>query len=56
MQSESGESCSAPSCSHGGRSWFVKLRGPAELVGSQQAAFEAFVRSLRFGAAPGAKP
>ncbi|HEY1380849.1 MAG TPA: hypothetical protein VGF55_28870 [Gemmataceae bacterium] len=40
--------------SHGGRSWFVKLQGPAELVGKQQAAFEAFVKSLRFAAA-GAK-
>src|SRR5262249_31105449 len=39
---------------HGGRSWFVKLQGPAELVGKQQAAFEAFVKSLRFAAA-GAK-
>ena len=35
------------------RTWFVKLRGPAELVAAQQAAFEAFVRSVRF---PGAKP
>jgi hypothetical protein len=34
----------------GEQSWFVKLRGPAELVGKQQAAFEAFVRSLRFSA------
>jgi hypothetical protein len=37
----------------GGRSWFVKLQGPAELVAKQQAAFETFVKSLRFGAAGG---
>jgi hypothetical protein len=35
---------------HGGRTWFVKLRGPAELVGKQQAAFEKFLRSMRFDA------
>ncbi|HEX4591107.1 MAG TPA: hypothetical protein VH120_14310 [Gemmataceae bacterium] len=35
---------------HGGRSWFVKMTGPAELVGAQQPAFEAFVKSLRFEA------
>jgi hypothetical protein len=35
---------------HRGQSWFVKLRGPADLVGKQQSAFEAFVKSLRFGA------
>jgi hypothetical protein len=39
---------------HGGRSWFVKMNGPAYVVGAQQAAFEAFVQSLRFDAA-GAK-
>ena len=32
------------------RTWFIKLRGPAELVGGQREAFEAFVRSVRFGA------
>ena len=35
---------------HDGRSWFIKLRAPAELVAKQQSAFEAFVRSVRFGA------
>jgi hypothetical protein len=35
---------------HGGTSWFVKLQGPADLVGKQKAAFEAFVKSLRFEA------
>jgi hypothetical protein len=36
--------------SKGDRTWFIKFRGPAQLVGQQQAAFEAFVRSVRFGA------
>jgi hypothetical protein len=35
---------------HGGQSWFVKMTGPPELVGRQQPAFEAFVKSLRFEA------
>jgi hypothetical protein len=35
---------------HGGSSWFVKLRGPTDLVATQQTAFEAFVKSLRFEA------
>ena len=35
---------------HGGRSWFVKMTGPADLVGKQQPAFETFVKSLRFEA------
>jgi hypothetical protein len=39
----------------GGQSWFIKLRGPADLVESQKAAFEAFVKSVRFGAGPGDK-
>jgi hypothetical protein len=33
----------------GEKTWFIKFRGPADLVGKQQAAFEAFVRSIRFG-------
>src|SRR5207248_6044588 len=32
----------------GDTTWFFKLRGPADLVAKQQAAFEAFVRSVRF--------
>src|SRR5262249_21332550 len=32
---------------HGGETWFFTLKGPAELVGKQQAAFEAFVPSIR---------
>jgi hypothetical protein len=34
----------------GDKTWFIKFRGPAALVGQQQANFEAFVRSVRFGA------
>jgi hypothetical protein len=38
---------------HDERSWFVKLMGPADLVGKQQSAFDAFTdstpsRSLTF--------
>jgi hypothetical protein len=33
---------------HGGRTWFIKMMGSPELVGKQQAAFEAFVQSIRF--------
>jgi len=29
--------------------WFVKMTGPIPLVGAQRAAFEAFLKSLRFG-------
>lgn len=35
----------------GGGSWFVKLRGDANLADSQQEAFKSFVSSLRFGPA-----
>jgi hypothetical protein len=35
---------------HQEKTWFFKLRGPSDLVGMQQPAFEAFVNSLRFGA------
>lgn len=38
-------------CPRGGRTWFIKLSGPAEVVGPQKAAFEQFLRSVRF--APG---
>jgi hypothetical protein len=34
---------------HGGRTWFVTMKGPADLVGKQRDAFEAFVKSIRFG-------
>jgi hypothetical protein len=38
---------------HGGKSWFVKMTGPSDLVGKQKPAFETFVKSLRFE--PGTK-
>jgi hypothetical protein len=34
----------------GGRSWFIKLTGPTDVVAGQKAAFETFVKSLRFEA------
>jgi hypothetical protein len=34
----------------GDQTWFFKMKGPAELVGKQKPAFEAFVKSVRFGA------
>jgi hypothetical protein len=39
---------------HGGRTWFITMKGPPELVGKQQAAFEAFVKSIRFADGGGA--
>jgi hypothetical protein len=39
---------------HGGRAWFIKMKGSPELVGKQQAAFEAFVKSMRFNDGQGA--
>ena len=33
----------------GGTTWFYKLSGPDPLVASQRAAFETFIRSIRFG-------
>lgn len=32
------------------KTWFFKMIGPADLVGAQKAAFEAFVQSFTFGA------
>ena len=32
-----------------GQTWFFKMTGPADLVGRQKAAFEAFVASVQFG-------
>ena len=32
----------------GGQTWFLKMKGPAELVGRQQGNFEAFAKSVRF--------
>ena len=34
--------------SHSGQTWFYKLAGPVSLVGDQEAAFESFIRSIRF--------
>lgn len=39
---------------HGGKTWFIKMMGSPELVGKQQAAFEAFVQSIRFADGEGA--
>ncbi|HTU91606.1 MAG TPA: hypothetical protein VMF69_16100 [Gemmataceae bacterium] len=39
---------------HGGQTWFIKMMGSPELVGKQQAAFEAFVQSMRFTDGQGA--
>jgi hypothetical protein len=38
-----------------GQSWFFKMRGPADLVEGQKAAFETFLKSVHFGAGPGEK-
>ena len=38
---------------HGGQTWYFKMLGPAEIVRSQQPAFEAFLGSVRFGEADG---
>lgn len=32
------------------KTWFFKMKGPADLVGAQKSAFEAFVRSVKFEA------
>jgi hypothetical protein len=42
-------------CKKGGKTWFFKLQAPANLAATNQDAFEAFVKSVRFDAA-GAKP
>jgi hypothetical protein len=36
----------------GGKTWFFKLVGPADVVEGQKGNFDAFVRSVRFSAAP----
>ena len=33
---------------HGGQTWFITMKGPADLVRSHKPAFEAFVKSFRF--------
>jgi hypothetical protein len=39
---------------HGGQTWFITMKGPAELLRQQRSAFEAFVKSFRLGGGPGA--
>ena len=41
---------------HAGDTWFFKMTGPAELVGRQKSAFEAFVTSVKFDGGKGANP
>jgi hypothetical protein len=36
--------------------WYIKMLAPAETVAKQKAAFENFAKSIRFDAAPGARP
>ena len=43
-------------CKRGQTTWFFKLLASADMVAKNQAAFEAFVKSVRFDADPGAKP
>src|SRR5262249_3703421 len=38
----------------GGQTWLFKMRGPADLVARQQAAFEAFMKSVKFDGGTGA--
>jgi len=33
----------------GETTWFIKMKGPGDLVGEQKAAFDGFVKSIRFG-------
>jgi hypothetical protein len=39
----------------GEQTWFIKMKGPADLVEGQKAAFEAFVQSVHFEGGPGGK-
>ena len=39
---------------HGGRTWFFKMTGPADLAAKKKPAFEAFVKSVRFDRGTGA--
>lgn len=43
-----GERILAVAVPHGGQTWFLKMKGSAELVGRQQGNFEAFAQSVRF--------
>ena len=42
-------------CKDGDTTWYIKLQAAAELAAKNQSAFEAFVKSIRFEAGPGAK-
>ena len=46
----------AVSLPHDDHTWFFKMIGPAELVGKQKAAFEVFVKSVKFDGGKGANP
>jgi hypothetical protein len=39
---------------HGGQTWFITMKGPADLVRAQKSAFEAFVQSFRLQGGAGA--
>jgi hypothetical protein len=41
---------------HARATWFFKMTGPADLVGKQKSAFEAFVKSVAFDGGKGANP
>jgi hypothetical protein len=42
--------------SRGAQTWFFKMLGPADVVEKQKPAFEAFLKSVRFGGPGGGKP
>lgn len=42
-------------CKDGDTTWYFKLQAAADVVAKNQSAFEAFVKSVRFDAGPGAK-
>jgi len=54
-ESAGGSRILAVMVSRGDISWFFKMRGPADLVGREKAAFEAFIGSVRFVAEEGDK-
>src|SRR5262249_21975992 len=43
-----GQRILAVAAAHGGQTWFIKMKGPADVVGKQKAAFEAFAASVKF--------
>lgn len=38
---------------HGGQTWFITMKGPADVVRAQKSAFESFVQSFRFDGGAG---